>query len=92
MTEPAKGWQLTGGGGSRTFAVDLPICPSQAQALEGLSCDFGSDGREITVKLVPGDAEAAVDPDLPEPDLSGLADIHAWWGDNAYPPKEKQPQ
>ncbi|WP_189103413.1 hypothetical protein [Streptomyces kronopolitis] len=68
------------GGNPRVFAVHLPICESQEKALEALKTfDHGSDGGSIKVELVPEGAEAVVDPGLPEPDLSGLGDIHDWW-------------
>ncbi|MCZ1011907.1 hypothetical protein [Streptomyces lydicus] len=74
------------GGDRREFAVHLPVCESQATALEALKAfDLGSDRGSITVELVPDGAEAVVDPGLPEPDLSGLGDIDGWWSANAYP-------
>jgi hypothetical protein len=75
------------GGDRRVFAVDLPICDSQAEALELLETfDFGSY-EAIEVKLVPEGAQARVDPSLPEPDLSSLGDTESWWQANAYPRK-----
>ncbi|CAM5653952.1 hypothetical protein SPURM210S_00907 [Streptomyces purpurascens] len=74
------------GGAPRVFAVHLPICGSQAEALEALkSFDRGSDAGSIEVELVPEEAKARVDPGLPEPDLSGLRDMEGWWLANGYP-------
>ncbi|MFD4263307.1 hypothetical protein ACFWR9_38295 [Streptomyces sp. NPDC058534] len=74
------------GGSSRVFAVHLPICASQAEALEVLKTfDRGSDKGSIEVVLVPEGTAATVDPGLPEPDLSGLGDIDSWWYANGYP-------
>jgi hypothetical protein len=73
------------GGRARSFAVDLPICPSQAGALEELEVfDLGSDKGQTVVELLPSGAEV-VDPGLSEPDLSGLGDIDSWWLANGYP-------
>ncbi|MER0476799.1 hypothetical protein ABR737_00240 [Streptomyces sp. Edi2] len=74
------------GGDPRVFAVHLPVCDSQATALEALrTFDLGSDAGSIKVELVPEDAKAVVAPGLPEPDLSGLGDIESWWSAHAYP-------
>lgn len=74
------------GGGNRKFAVYLPVCESQAEAVEELKTfSLGSDKGKIAVELVPAGAEVVVDPRLPEPDLSGLADIDRWWFANGYP-------
>ncbi|MEV7060921.1 hypothetical protein AB0N95_36405 [Streptomyces microflavus] len=83
------------GGAPRVFAVHLPICDSQAEALKALKTfDRGSDAGTIKVELVPEGAEAMVDPSLPEPDLSGLGDIESWWLANGYPPggRRRRPQ
>lgn len=37
--------------------------------------DRGSDKGRIVVEMLPASAAVAVDPSLPEPDLSGLGDI-----------------
>ncbi|MFD7934538.1 hypothetical protein ACFV4T_08375 [Streptomyces sp. NPDC059755] len=64
------------GGSPRVFAVHLPICPSQAEALEALKgFHCGSDAGNIEMELLPEGANAVVDQGLPEPDLSGLGDI-----------------
>ncbi|MER5515886.1 hypothetical protein [Streptomyces sp. NPDC002763] len=74
------------GGSPRVFAVHLPICDSQAEALQALKeFDRGSDAGTIEVVLVPDGANAMVDPGLPEPNLSGLGDIDSWWYANGYP-------
>ena len=41
------------------------------------------------MQLLPGDAEVLVDPELPEPDLSGLGDIDTWWYEHGYPASDK---
>ncbi|WP_405772027.1 hypothetical protein OHU34_42750 [Streptomyces sp. NBC_00080] len=74
------------GGSPRVFAVHLPICRSQAEALEvlkGFRC--GSDAGSIEVGLLPEGAKVVVDHGLLEPDLSGLGDIESWWYANRYP-------
>ncbi|NMI54236.1 MULTISPECIES: hypothetical protein [unclassified Streptomyces] len=79
------------GGSPRVFAVHLPICDSQMEALEALKTfDHGSDAGSIEVELVPEGAKATVDPGLPEPDLSGLGDIDNWWYSNGYPSDDKR--
>ncbi|MER7179485.1 hypothetical protein ABT404_08370 [Streptomyces hyaluromycini] len=78
------------GGTPRVFAVHLPICDSQAEALEALKTfGRGSDAGVIEVELVPEGSKTMVDPGLPEPDLSGLGDIESWWLANGYPPGER---
>jgi len=80
-------------GTRRTFAVALPICPSQAEAVAHLeTCAGGSETGRIVVELVASSAEATVDPALPQPDLSGLGDIDTWWSANGYPPKGHRPK
>ncbi|MFI6348731.1 hypothetical protein [Streptomyces sp. NPDC050560] len=79
------------GGTPRVFAVRLPICSSQAEALKALKTfDRGSDAGTIEVELVPEGTEATVDPGLPEPALSGLGDIESWWLANGYPPGDRR--
>ncbi|MDV5143183.1 hypothetical protein R1T08_02375 [Streptomyces sp. SBC-4] len=81
------------GGNPRQFAVHLPICASQAEALEDLKTfSLGSDAGRIQVTLVPEDAKAVVDPDLPEPDLSGLGDVDSWWLAHGYPTGDRRRQ
>ncbi|MFF7242034.1 hypothetical protein [Streptomyces collinus] len=93
----AMGWLIRAGahsgGRSRVFAVHLPVCDSQAEALEALKTfASGSDAGNIKVTLVPEDATVAVDPGLPQPDLSGLGDIDRWWYANGYPPGDRMHQ
>ncbi|MFF3166764.1 hypothetical protein [Streptomyces sp. NPDC003273] len=93
----AMGWLIRAGahsgGRSRVFAVHLPVCDSQAEALEALKTfDSGSDAGNIKITLVPEDATAVVDPGLPQPDLSGLGDIDRWWYANGYPPGDRMHQ
>ncbi|MEU7297675.1 hypothetical protein AB0A76_31515 [Streptomyces exfoliatus] len=79
------------GGNPRQFAVDLPVGSGQAQALEDLKTfSLGSDEGSIKVTLVPEDANRAVDPDLPDPDLSGLGDIDGWWLAHGYPARSRR--
>lgn len=79
------------GGAPRVFVVRLPICDSQAEALEALETfDSGSDAGSIEVELVPEGTKATVAPGLPEPDLSGLGDIESWWLANGYPAGDKR--
>ncbi|MEU4152062.1 hypothetical protein [Streptomyces sp. NPDC026659] len=79
------------GGKPRVFAVHLPICDSQAEALEALDTfNLGSDAGTIEVELVPEGTKVMVDPGLPEPDLSGLGDIEGWWFANGYPPGDER--
>lgn len=91
--DEAMCWLIRAGarnaGGYRMFAVHLPVCTSQAEALEELRAfGSGSDRGKIRVELVPDNAQVAVDPELPEPDLSGLGNVDAWCA-HGYPALDK---
>jgi len=78
------------GGEKRVFAIDLPIGPSQAEAVAYLeTCASASTTGRVLVELVPNGAQVSVDPQLPQPDLSGLGDIDSWWCANGYPARDK---
>ena len=73
------------GGRARTFRVDTPLGASQLEALGDLE-DL-HDGDCVTITVEPGDdgsMKVRVDPDAPQPDLSGLGNTDNWWFANGY--------
>ncbi|MBS2966315.1 hypothetical protein KGA66_24935 [Actinocrinis puniceicyclus] len=72
-------------GRARAFRVDTPLGASQLEALGGLE-DL-NDSDCVTITIEPGDdgsMNIRVDPDAPQPDLSGLGNTDNWWFANGH--------
>lgn len=75
------------GGQARAFRVDTPLGASQLEALGDLEDLDDNDSVTLTVEPgAQGDMKVHVDPDVPQPDMSGLGDTDKWWYANSYPP------
>lgn len=76
------GWSAMelGGAGGRHFAVQFAICAPRQRPGGSEDVQSRIRRRGIQATSVPKDVKAVVDPDLPEPDLSGLGNGGSWWG------------